>query len=239
MWDRKELKAKGKAAFKANYWRSVLAAVVLAVAIAGFAGGTASSGKSAAEEAQSTEELQTALEEARASDPEGSTAVVTFVVGAMAGVGLVLMAIDIFVFNPLEVGGDRFFLVNSGGPAQAGELGYGFKDRYLYVVKTIFLRDLFLALWGVLFIIPGIIKAYSYRLVPFILADDPDLSGTDAITLSRQMMDGHKLDAFLLDLSFFGWEFLSALTAGILGVFYVNPYKAATDAELYKAIKNG
>lgn len=68
------------------------------------------------------------------------------------------------------------------------------------------------------------------------LKDHPELSGTEAITLSRKMMNGHKADAFVLDLSFLGWLLLSALTLGILHIFYVGPYVQATDAELYKAI---
>ena len=83
----------------------------------------------------------------------------------------------------------------------------------------------------------GIIKAYSYRMVPYILKEHPELSGTKAITLSRQMMNGHKWNAFVLDLSFIGWIILSALTLGILHIFYVGPYIQATDAELYEALK--
>lgn len=87
------------------------------------------------------------------------------------------------------------------------------------------LRDVFIFLWSLLFLIPGVIKHYSYRMVPYILADDPEIGAMDAITLSRQMMDGHKWNTFVLDLSFLGWDLLSALTLGLLGVFYVNPYK--------------
>ena len=75
-------------------------------------------------------------------------------------------------------------------------------------------------------------------MVPYILADDPTIGGKDAITLSRQMMNGHKWNTFVLDLSFIGWELLSVLTAGLLGLFYVKPYEAATGAELYQVLKN-
>ena len=88
-----------------------------------------------------------------------------------------------------------------------------------------------------LFIIPGIVKAYAYRMVPYILKEHPELSGTQAITLSRRMMKGNKGDAFVLDLSFIGWILLSALTFGILHLFYVGPYIQATDAELYKVVR--
>ena len=83
---------------------------------------------------------------------------------------------------------------------------------------------------------PGIVKSYSYRMVPFLLADHPELSGTETITLSRQMMNGHKWNAFVLDLSFLGWHILSILTLGLLGIFFVNPYQLSTDAELYRVL---
>ena len=102
---------------------------------------------------------------------------------------------------------------------------------------TMFLQGLFLVLWTLLFIVPGIVKAYAYRLTPYLLSEHPELTGTQAITLSRQMMKGHKWRAFVLDLSFIGWILLSVLTLGILTIFYVGPYMNATDAELYEAVK--
>ena len=103
---------------------------------------------------------------------------------------------------------------------------------------AMFLRELFLCLWSMLRIVPGVIKRYSYRMVPYILADDPIIGAGDAITLSRKMMNGHKWNTFVLDLSFIGWDLLSILTMGLLGVFYVNPYQFSTDAELYQVLKN-
>ena len=84
--------------------------------------------------------------------------------------------------------------------------------------------------------IPALVKSYSYRLVPYLLAADPSASGNDAITLSRVLMNGHKFHAFLLDLSFLGWYILGIFTCGILYVFFVFPYKASANAELYLAL---
>jgi len=92
--------------------------------------------------------------------------------------------------------------------------------------------------WSLLFIIPGIVKSYSYRMVPYILAENDEISGKEAIELSMQMMNGHKWNTFVLDLSFLGWQILSAFTLGILSVFYVAPYIHATDAELYKTLRD-
>ena len=103
--------------------------------------------------------------------------------------------------------------------------------------RVMFLRGLFTALWSLLLVVPGIVKGYAWRLVPYLLAENPNLDYRRALDLSAAMMDGHKMDVFVLDLSFFGWNLLSAATAGILGVLYVNPYVAATNAELYIALR--
>ena len=101
-----------------------------------------------------------------------------------------------------------------------------------------FFRDLYTLLWSLLFIIPGIVKAYEYRMIPYILADNPDMDKDEAFTRSREMMTGQKWKTFVLDLSFIGWNILSLLTIGLLGIFYVGPYKRATRAALYDTLKN-
>ncbi len=225
MWNRAELKAKGKEAFKRNYWPSVLVALILGL-IAGGSGGSAGGSSSSA----TMNNLQ---------GSEDFVAIMLIVLAAIAMVLVIICLLDIFLFNPLKVGCYSFFLKNSDENADLNELSAGFKPNWLNVVITLFLRNLFLALWACLFLIPGIIKAYSYRLVPYILAENPDMKPMEAITLSRNMMNGHKMNTFILDLSFFGWGLLTVCTCGILGIFYVNPYYQATDAELYKAIKAG
>ena len=93
-------------------------------------------------------------------------------------------------------------------------------------------------LWSLLCVVPGIVKAYSYRMVPYIIAESPDMDQREAFRLSRSMMDGNKWRVFVYDLSFIGWEILNAFTFGFLGLFYVNPYKATADAELYAQIRD-
>ncbi len=99
------------------------------------------------------------------------------------------------------------------------------------------LQALFTYLWALLFVIPGIIKSFSYAMTYYIINDNPNLSANDAITESRKMMNGHKIDLFLLDLSFIGWYLLSALTFGIL-LLYVRPYHHAARAQFYENLKN-
>ena len=96
-----------------------------------------------------------------------------------------------------------------------------------------FLRNLYIILWTFLFIIPGLIKTFSYAMTPFIMADYPELTPSEAITASRELMDGHKSDLFLLGLSFIGWDLLSLLTLGILNLWII-PYKNAAYAAFYR-----
>ena len=98
------------------------------------------------------------------------------------------------------------------------------------------LVQIFTFLWALLFIIPGIVKSYSYAMTYYILADNPDMAPTDAITESRKMMDGNKWRLFCLDLSFIGWYLLSILTLGILAL-WISPYNMMARAEFYESLK--
>ena len=148
--------------------------------------------------------------------------------------------ISIFIYSPLEVGSRRFFIVNriTTGDTDLEEIIHPFSSAYLNVVKTMFLRSLFTFLWTLLLFIPGIIKFYSYRMVPYILAEQPDMDSREAFRLSMEMMDGQKFDTFILDLSFIGWELLNTATAGLLGIFFVNPYRTCTYTELYATLRD-
>ena len=74
-------------------------------------------------------------------------------------------------------------------------------------------------------------------MIPYILAEYPDMEWRDVFATSKRMMDGEKWNAFVLDLSFLGWQLLSIITCGLVGIFYVNPYKGLTDAALYMALR--
>ncbi len=149
----------------------------------------------------------------------------------------IVLLLDAFILNPLELGCDRFFYKNLDEPAEMAEIAYGFDNGYRNVAKILFLRDIYTMLWSLLFIIPGIIKAYEYRMIPYILAENPDMDKNDVFALSKEMMTGQKWKTFILDLSFIGWDILSMLTIGLLGIFYVAPYKRATHAALYDTLK--
>lgn len=235
MWETSEIKQRGKAAFKLNYWKSVLVSIILGIFTATTT--TVSYNKSSGD----TQGLQEAFNQLQQTinslSPGEKVAVAAGVAGGLTLIMVISLLFRIFVTNPIEVGCYAFFKDNAKEPpADLGSIGLGFRN-YLHTFITLFLRDLFLVLWTLLFIIPGLIKSYSYRMVPYIIVDHPELSPTQTIDLSKRMMDGHKWHAFCYDLSFIGWFILTILTLGILGIFWVNPYKDNADAALYLAIK--
>ena len=177
----------------------------------------------------------------RAAAIGAAVGVAAAVILAMMFIGLILslfgIAVDIFVYNPIEYGCQKFFKRSMDENQSLGVMFNGFKDGYKNIVKVMFFRDLFVFLWSLLFIIPGIVKGYAYRLVPYILSENPSLSKDEALKESNRLMMGNKWKAFVLDLSFIGWNILCLLTWGVLEIFYVGPYRNATYAAFYEAVK--
>ena len=149
---------------------------------------------------------------------------------------VLILLVDVFIINPLEVGCRRFFIRNLNEPAQIGNIGYGFDNNYRNVAKTMFFRDLFTVLWSLLFIIPGIIKSYSYSMAVYIKVDHPDYDWKQCIDESQRMMQGHKWELFVLDLSFIGWLFVGACCCGV-GTLWVNAYMAAAHSQFYENLR--
>ncbi len=102
-----------------------------------------------------------------------------------------------------------------------------------HVTRVMFVKYVYHVLWYLVFLIGGMIKYYSYFLVPYILAENPTLSAKEAITLSRKMMYGYKWKCFVIQVSFLGWSILDFITLGLAGLFYSNAYRAATYVEFY------
>lgn len=163
---------------------------------------------------------------------------VGMITGLLAGITtvviLIVLVAKVFVGNLLKMGGYRFFILNQTAQPGIGTLLDGFRSgHYVNIVLTMFLRDLFTALWSLLLVVPGIVKHYEYLMVPYIIAENPAMDYKEAFQISKQMMDGEKMEAFIMDLSFLGWYLLSAVTCGLLAIFYVNPYVQASFAEMY------
>ena len=145
--------------------------------------------------------------------------------------------LDVFVKNPLFIGTQRFFIHNLTADGMVGDMGFGFDRSYKNQVKVMFFRDLYTFGWSLLFVIPGYIKSYEYRMIPYLMAEYPQMDKEQAFFTSRYLMHGNKWKAFVLDLSFIGWWFLSAISLGLVGVFFVNPYYVSTCTALYEALK--
>ncbi len=257
MWTRAELKQKAKMAFKRNYWKTVLISLLLALLVgagagsssvsargaAGSAGGAASysSTDSTADTGEWLDEDDEPFFDPDMTGGEIAFAIVCIVIFVALFVAVILalaILFDALLINPAMVGTRRFFLLNLNSKAEVKEVGYGFDSNYKNIATVMFWRDLYIVLWSLLLIIPGIVKSYEYRMIAYLLAENPNMTKDEAFAISRQMMDGQKWKAFVLDLSFIGWKLLSVLTLGILSTFYVRPYKNMTDAALYEALKN-
>jgi len=240
MWTRADLKSKAKEDVKRSYWGLVLVAFVVAFLTGGGGGGGSSAGSSSSSDYSGAS--------GGASDALGGFDMALFT-GLIVGMLVVFViafiigiAFTTFVTNPIMVGAQRYYIEATYGQKSANEIGILFcvfkKGVYMNVVKTMFLRDVYVGLWTLLFIIPGIIKGYEYRMIPYILAENPQLESSEVFRLTKEMMDGNKWDTFVLGWSFFGWNLLSVFTCGLLSIFYVNPYMQMTYARLYETLKH-
>lgn len=129
-----------------------------------------------------------------------------------------------------------FFLkLTKGEETSVGDVFAGFTitGRALWLNILI---SVFSFLWSLLLIIPGIIKGYAYSMAFYVLADNPELTASEALAKSQTIMRGHKMELFILELSFIGWFFVIGLTFGLAAI-YVAPYMHATIANFYNSIK--
>lgn len=153
-------------------------------------------------------------------------------------IGLLGIAYSIFVGNVITVGANGWFLRYSRGEyPPVGEMFASFRI-YKPAMATSLLRSLYVFLWTLLLIIPGIVMSYAYQMTDYIIYENPNLTPSRALQMSKIMTDGAKGDLFVFDLSFFGWALLSTLTCGILGIVYVNPYMYTARAGVYEALKD-
>ena len=135
----------------------------------------------------------------------------------------------------LQLGYAQFLLKqHDGRDPQFNDLFSQF-DRFGTGFAQAFLRTLYTVLWSLLLIVPGIIAALSYAMTPYILAEHPNLTASEAIARSKELMNGHKTDLFVLYLTFIGWDLLCALTLN-LGNLVLNPYKNAAGTVFYRDI---
>lgn len=256
MWTRKELKERAKEALKRNYWKIVLVSLI-GMLIGGGLGSSGISGGGSDIRDMASDNVKEHFTEHENDDVdwEGAEAVlddiqmdirpqdivaVAFTVIVVLIVAAIVLAIgialDVLLLNPVQVGINRFMVKSLDDTARIAEVGYTFDHNYKNGVKVMFFKDLYVVLWSLLFIVPGIYKVYQYRMVPYILGENPDMTYQEVLQRSKDMMDGQKWDAFVLDLSFILWHMLGGITCGLAEIFYVAPYVNLTDAALYSRL---
>lgn len=146
-----------------------------------------------------------------------------------------IVLVNFIIGGTIQLGYAKFLLGQQDGKPYAIRDLFSQFHRFGTGFTQTFLRNLYIILWSMLFIIPGFIKNYSYAMTPFILSDHPEMTANEAITASRKLMDGHKGELFVLGLSFFGWNLLCILTLGIASL-WVTPYINAAYAAFYRRL---
>ena len=146
--------------------------------------------------------------------------------------------LPLILTGPVWIGISSYFLGRVRGKTpheDFGPLFDGFKNDIGGNMITGLLIGLYTMLWSLLFVIPGIVKSYTYSMAYYVKLDHPEYTATQAITESRKIMNGHKMELFLLDLSFIGWYIVGSLCFGI-GTLWVMPYHYAARTEFYKEL---
>ena len=145
----------------------------------------------------------------------------------------ILAAIQLIIGGPVMLGYNRFKLYRlDGEEAKFSDLFSCF-DRFLDGLWMRIRTILQVFLWSLLFVIPGIVASYRYAMVPYLMADHPDMTVAQAFDRSKAMMNGHKGELFLLHLSFIGWLLLSAITLGLAGLV-IAPYMQFAEGAFYR-----
>ena len=156
-----------------------------------------------------------------------------------AGSGITFGIATLIITGPLLYGTLRLTvnLASTEDKQSVGTMFVGFKENFLQAFVLCFLSSIFLCLWTLLLIIPGIIKGYSYSMAFYIQQDAEDKNWNNCLKASMQMMKGHKWELFCLDFSFIGWYILGFITFG-LGLLWVIPYHYQAKANFYLGLKN-
>ena len=215
--DASQVRLKARESLKGNYWYAVLAAL-----IAGFFGALMTSGGTVNLNFKEYPALFENL-------PNLIKLALTLAMGAAGAISLV----GFILGGVVQIGYASYLLKQQDGEIHSIKDLFSQFDRFGQGFLQLFLRGLYSFLWGLLFIIPGIVKSYAYAMTPFIMAENPDLTANEAIKLSQERMMGHKGELFWLGLTFFGWSLLAALTGGI-GSIFLNPYMNAAYAAFYR-----
>lgn len=254
MWTIGGVKRAGWEKIKKYYWQALVVVIIAGL----FSGGSGGSGLNVSQRIYPKEDVSFQVNDeiydiaisnsgglSRIARQEPFLSAIGYIfasisIAAILMVLLVGFLLKIFVGNVLAVGKNRFFMESRSLNASAGvgKLGWVFgSGHYMNVVKIMFLRDLYISLWTLLLVIPGIIKAYEYQMIPYILSENPEADSKDVFALTKDMMSGSKFQLFLLQLSFIGWYFLGLMLCCV-GTIFVCPYEEAAYAEVYASLRS-
>lgn len=228
MWTRRDLKTRAKAVLRTSYWKAFV--ISLIIGIAGGNGGPSFNWNTGSSDFGSSSDIFN-------SGDITAYIILAIVLSIIGFIVVLALAFRIFLGYHLEIGGRKYFVQAQQDNVDMNYIGVAFnRANYWDIIKSMLWRAVFNFLWYLLLIIPGIVKAYAYSMVPYILADNPNIGYKRALKLSMDMTYGHKFSIFVLSLSFIGWILLGVL-ALFIGVLFVMPYINATFAELYLVLR--
>lgn len=230
MFERVEYKLKAKVVLKKNYWVCFLASLIVMLL-----NGNTPEFKFTYSSPNSTDLVNEGLNWIGTPLTTKLIAWFSIIGGIAVVVALLGWAFKILVLNVMDVGLSKYYLEARKESYEIKHVIFAFQSpHYWNVVKVVFFQNLQIFLWTLLFIIPGIIKSYQLRFIPYILAENPGMEMDDVFALAKDLSKDIKMDLFIMDLSFLGWSLLASLTFGI-GQFFLHPYTEATNAEAYAA----
>ena len=202
---------------KGNYWQSVVVACIAMVSGAVMAGGSMFNVQMDAEELRTIPAIFVQY---------------FMLIGTISGI---VSFIGFIIGGTIQLGYARYLIRQHDHASFDLPDMFSQFERFKDGFMQNFLRSLYTVLWGLLLLIPGIVKHYAYSMTPFIMIENPQMTASEAITASKELMNGHKGELFMLDLSFIGWDILAGLTANI-GCIFLSPYRHAAYAAFYKNI---
>lgn len=213
MWTRGQLKDSAKDFLKREYWKALLVCLIFMVA------------KNILSSKIATTNIVSILLYGN------------FSLGAFCFSSFIIFILSLLISCLFEVGCCKFFVEAVNENSKIENVFFSFNgSRFQNILLTMAIKEVYIFLWSLLLIIPGIVKRYAYKMVPYILAENPNMDLKEAINLSVKMAEGEKFNMFVLDLSFIGWYILGSLAFGF-GVLFVIPYHKATYAQLYFVLK--
>lgn len=163
------------------------------------------------------------------------TALIAAVVASVGLFLIILTLIQLVIGGAISLGYAKFNLSLIDGEEPNGKELFSCLDRLWNGFCLRFFKGLFIFLWSLLLVIPGIVAAYRYAMAEYIMLENPGMGALEAIKESKRLMDGNKSRLFCLDLSFIGWDILGMITLGI-GMIFVRPYENAAHAAFYREI---